>query len=211
MRNAVSDGAIDLRLSQFLARCREEEPEIEIRLIEVPLSEQLRGLRAGDFNVGFAHTADVGDGIVAEPIWSDSLAAVVPARHPLLAYKEVPLDELVRYPLVMCDPQVCEGYCRELTRLLSTMEREPNIAEHVQSLDMMLTLVAAGYGVGFTSATRLALSRHPEIVIRPLASEAAVLTTYLLRLDNGSLSMPLDRFIVRLYSDVDDDGASLTS
>ena len=211
VRIAVSDGAIDLRLSQFLARCREEEPEIEIRLIEVPLSEQLRGLRAGDFNVGFAHTADVGDGIVAEPIWSDSLAAVVPARHPLLAYKEVPLDELVRYPLVMCDPQVCEGYCRELTRLLSTMEREPNIAEHVQSLDMMLTLVAAGYGVGFTSATRLALSRHPEIVIRPLASEAAVLTTYLLRLDNGSLSMPLDRYIVRLYSDVDDDGASLTS
>ena len=37
LRIAVSDGAIDPRLSAFLARCRAEEPEIEIRLSEVPL------------------------------------------------------------------------------------------------------------------------------------------------------------------------------
>ena len=49
LRIAVSDGAVDPRLSAFLARCREEEPEIEIRLSEVPLVEQLRGLRSGDF------------------------------------------------------------------------------------------------------------------------------------------------------------------
>ena len=65
LRIAVSDGATDPRLSAFLARCRAEEPEVEIRLSEVPLAEQLRGLRSGDFTIGFAHTADVGDGIVA--------------------------------------------------------------------------------------------------------------------------------------------------
>src|SRR3546814_37390 len=68
LRIAVSDGAIDPWLSDFLASCRAEEPDIEIRLSEVPLSEQLRGLRAGDFTLGFAHTAEVGEGIVAEPI-----------------------------------------------------------------------------------------------------------------------------------------------
>ncbi|WP_457851530.1 LysR family transcriptional regulator [Achromobacter xylosoxidans] len=44
---AVSDGAIDPRLSALLARCRAEEPEIQVRLSEVPLAEQLRGLRSG--------------------------------------------------------------------------------------------------------------------------------------------------------------------
>jgi DNA-binding transcriptional LysR family regulator len=29
-----------------------------------------------------------------------------------------------------------------------------NVVEHVSSLDMMLTLVGAGYGVGFTTATQ---------------------------------------------------------
>ena len=113
LRIAVSDGAIDPRLSALLARCREEEPEIEIRLSEVPLADQLRGLRSGDFSIGFAHTAEVGDDIVTEPLWHDPLVVAVPARHPLLSHKAVPLHQLAIYPLVLCDPQACEGYHRE--------------------------------------------------------------------------------------------------
>lgn len=198
LRIAVSDGAIDPRLSAFLARCREEEPEIEIRLSEVPLAEQLRGLRSGDFSIGFAHTADVGEGIVAESIWQDPLVIAVPARHELLVHKEVPLHALGSHPLVMCDPQVCEGYCRELARLLRPLDREPNVVEHVSSLDMMLTLVGAGFGVGFTTETRIATCQRPDVVIRPLAVESAVITTYLLRPDSDSLVTSLERFIVRL-------------
>lgn len=197
LRIAVSDGAIDHRLSAFLAQCRAEEPEVEIRLSEVPLAEQLRGLRSGDFMVGFAHTADVGDDIIAEPIWHDPLMVAVPARHELLVHKEIPLHELGSHPLVLCDPQVCEGYCLELARLLRQLDREPNIVEHVASLDMMLTLVGAGYGVGFTTTNRIEASQRPDVVIRPLAVESAVITTYLLWPQNPRLSVPLERFIDR--------------
>lgn len=201
LRIAISDGAIDPRLSAPLALCRQEEPEIEIRLSEVPLSEQLRGLRTGDFTIGFAHTADVGDGLVTEPIWQDPLVVAVPIRHPLLAHKEVSLRELASYPLVMCDPQLCEGYCRELTRLLRPLEREPTIVEHVSSLDMMLTLVGAGYGIGFAIGTRIAACQRPDVVIRPLALDSAVITTYLLRPEScNGLTGPVDRFIERLRS-----------
>ena len=198
LRIAVSDGAVDPRLSAFLARCREEEPEIEIRLSEVPLVEQLRGLRSGDFKIGFAHTAEVGDGIVAEPIWRDPLVVAVPARHPLLVHKEVPLDELVSYPLILCNQHICEGYCRALTQLLRPLKREPNVVERVTSLEMMLTLVGAGYGVGFTTAPRIGLSRHPDVVMRPLAMDSAMLTTHLLRLDSDEPTAALERLIARL-------------
>lgn len=200
LRIAISDATVDRRLSAFLAHCREEEPEIEIRLAEVPLAEQLRGLRSGDFTIGFAHTAEVGEEILAEPIWHDPLILAVPARHPLLAYKEVPLSELASYPLVLCDPQVCEGYCRELTRLLRPLEREPNVVEHASSLDMMLTLVGAGYGLGFTTAARLAVSQREDVIARPLAVDSAVITTYLLRPRNDTPCPPLERFITRLRS-----------
>jgi len=42
LRIAVSDGATEPRLSTWLARCREEEPEVEVRIVEVTLAEQLR-------------------------------------------------------------------------------------------------------------------------------------------------------------------------
>ncbi len=203
LRIAVSDGAIDPRLSAFLARCRAEEPEIEIRLSEVLLAEQVRGLRSGDFMIGFAHTGDVGDGIAAEPIWHDPLVIAVPARHSLLTYKEVPLQELQGHPLVLCDPQVCEGYCRELKRLLNTLEHKLNVVEEVSSLDMMLTLVGAGYGIGFMTATKIPISQRPDVVIRPLAMDSAVITTYLLRPDGGNLSASVERFIVRLRDSSD--------
>ena len=198
LRIAVSDGAIDPRLSALLARCREDEPEIEIRLSEVPLAEQLRGLRSGDFSIGFAHTAEVGDGIVTEPLWHDSLVVAVPARHPLLSHKAVPLHQLASYPLVLCDPQIYEGCYRELARLLRQLEREPDVVEHVSSLDMMLTLVGAGYGVGFITATRVAASVRPDVVIRPLAMDSAVITTYLLRPASEDLPVSVERFIARL-------------
>lgn len=200
LRIAISDGAADQRLSAFLAHCREDEPEIEVRLSEVPLAEQLRGLRSGDFTIGFAHTAEVGDGICAEPIWQDRLVIAMPIRHELLAHKEIPLHKLGEHPLILCDPQVCEGDCRELTRLLRPLEREPNIVEHASSLDMMLTLVGAGYGIGFTTAARMATSQRTDVVARPLAVDSAVINTYLLRPSNDALSPSLERFIARLRS-----------
>jgi len=196
----ISDGAIDPRLSAFLARCREEEPEVEIRLAEVPLAEQVRGLHTGDFMLGFAHTADVAEDILAEPIWTTPLAVAMPTRHPLLAYKEIPLHALTQFPLILCDSQTGESYCRELSRRLQSPENDLHIAEHASSTDMMLTLVGAGYGVGFIAANRFALCRHTDIIIRPLAVDAAIITTYLLRLENGTPYDVLDRFARHLHN-----------
>ncbi|MBN0609899.1 LysR family transcriptional regulator, partial [Pseudomonas aeruginosa] len=44
LRLALSDGISPLRFSSFLALCRQEEPEVEIRLFEVSLSQQIKGL-----------------------------------------------------------------------------------------------------------------------------------------------------------------------
>ncbi|MGB3288719.1 MAG: LysR substrate-binding domain-containing protein [Burkholderiaceae bacterium] len=195
---AVSDGAVEPRLSAWLARCREEEAEVEVRLAEVSLAEQLRGLREGHFDAGLARTDDVGDDIAASAIWHDPLMLAVPARHPLLVHPQVPWQELVRYPLVVCHPEACEGCNRQLSRLLRTLDDEPILVEHAASLDMVLTLVSAGYGLGFVTAAQMASCRHLGVVVRPIMDDAPlVLKTYALRLrDNGSEQ--LDRFIARL-------------
>lgn len=45
LRIAVSDGITPTCFSALLALCRQEEPEIEIRLAEIPLSQQIKGKR----------------------------------------------------------------------------------------------------------------------------------------------------------------------
>ena len=81
LRVALSDGITPSRLPALLARCREEDPEIEIRLFEVPLAQQLSGLRDDLYDVGFSMADEVGDGIIIEPAWEDELMVAMPARH----------------------------------------------------------------------------------------------------------------------------------
>ncbi|KLD77968.1 hypothetical protein Y886_12655 [Xanthomonas hyacinthi DSM 19077] len=65
----------------------------------------------------------------------------VPTRHPLLKHKRIPLEELLRYPLALCDPQACEGHAKHIERVLRQADAEPLIAERVASCDMMMVLV----------------------------------------------------------------------
>lgn len=197
LRIALSDGVTPSRLPALLAQCRQEEPEIEIRFSEVPLSQQIRGLQEDLYDVGFAQSDDVGEGLVAEPVWSDVLMVAVPARHPLMVHKRIPLEEVLRYPLVLCDPQVCEGHARQIERVLRRADGEPLIAERVASCDLMMVLVSAGFALGLTGAAHIAASREPGVVARPLSGRSPMLTTYLLRRSDES-SEVLARFIERV-------------
>ncbi|MAT51571.1 MAG: LysR family transcriptional regulator [Porticoccaceae bacterium] len=213
LRLALSDGITPPRLTALLAQCREEEPQVDIRLFEVPLGQQIRGLHDDLYDVGFAQSAEVGDGIVAEPAWSDPLVVAVPARHPLLAYQRIPLDEVLRHPLVACDPLSFEGHCHQIRRILRSADREPLVVEQVSSHDLMLTLVAAGYALALVGASHLAASRREEVVARPLAGRSQVLTTWLLRRDSEP-SETLRRFIGRvtpISGDPSHEGDSFTS
>ncbi len=199
LRIALSDGITPSCFSALLALCRQEEPEIEIRLSEVPLSQQIKGLHDDLYDVGFAQSNEVGDELIAEPVWHDPLMVAVPARHPLLAYKHVPLDEVLRYPLALGDTNTCEGHARQVERVLRRSNQDPLIAERVASFDLMMTLVSAGFALGLAGASQIAASREPSVVARPLAGGSHMLTTYLLRMGSEP-SDALARFIERVYA-----------
>ena len=199
LRIALSDGITPSRLPALLARCREEDPEIEVRLFEVPLDQQIKGLHDDLYDAGFSMADEVGEGIIIDPAWEDELMVAVPARHPVLAYKRIPLEEVLRYPIVLGDPAVCEGHARQVDRILRRQEREPLIAQHVATFDVMMTLVSAGIALGLAGAAHIASSREPGVVARPLAGRPPMLTTYLLRRD-AEPSQTLASFIERLAS-----------
>lgn len=196
LRIALSDGIAQSRLSTLLERCREDEPEEEIRLSEVPLSQQIKGLHSNMYEAGFSQSNDVGEGLIAEAIWDEPLVIVVPTRHPLLEKRRLSLAEALRYPLVLYHPEISEGFWQQIKRLLSMADAEPIVADHVSTLDLMLTLVAAGYGLGFGGESQIVACRNPDVITLPLAGRSPLLTTYLLRLDTEP-SEQLGRFIDR--------------
>ncbi|VFR23446.1 Transcriptional regulator, LysR family [plant metagenome] len=199
LRIALSDGITPSRLPALLALCRQEEPEVDIRLFQVSLAQQIKGLQDDLYDVGFAQSDEVGDGIAAEAVWNDPLMVAVPARHHLLKHKRIPLDEVLQFPLVLCDPMACEGHARQVDRLLRHADREPLIAERVASFELMMVVVSAGFALGLAGAPHIAASQESGVVARPLAGRSPLLTTYLLR-PEGEPSETLARFIERVQA-----------
>lgn len=197
LRIALSDGITPSRLPALLARNREEDPEVEIRLFEVPLSQQIKGLHDDLYDAGFSMAEDAGDGIVVTPAWEDVMMVAVPARHPLLAHKRVPLKEVLRYPLALGDPAICEGHARQVDRFLRMSGQEPLIAQRVATFDVMMTLVSAGLALGLAGEAHISSSREPSVVARHLEGKPPMLITYLLRRDAEPSEM-LTRFIERV-------------
>lgn len=197
LRIALSDGVTPSRLPALLARSREEDPEVEIRLFEVPLDQQIKGLHSDLYDAGFSMAEDAGDGIIVTPAWEDELMVAVPARHPVLAFKQIPLKEVLRHPLALGDPAVCEGHARQVDRFLRTCGQEPLIAQRVATFDVMMTLVSAGLALGLAGEAHIASSREPGVVARRLAGKPTMLMTYLLRRDTEPSEM-LARFIERV-------------
>lgn len=196
LRVALSDALPSPCLPALLARCREQEPEVEVRMFEMPFSEQFRGLHDDLYDVGFNQVGSVGDGLLARPVWHDPLRVVVPERHPLLTHRHVPLEEVLRYPLVLGHQTICEGFTRQIERMLRQANDEPLILERVGSFEMMVTLVAAGYALGLAGASHMLVCGDRGVVARPLAGKEIRLTTYLVH-RTEDLSETLERFIER--------------
>lgn len=108
LRIALSDGIVAQRLAALLAQCRLDEPEVEIRLFEVPLSQQTKGMRNDLYDAGFSRSDEGSDGLHSQAVWHDPLVVALPARHPLLVRKRLILEEVLKYPLILGHPEACE-------------------------------------------------------------------------------------------------------
>lgn len=68
LRIALSGGLGPARLSELLALCRDEAPDVQVRLFELPLDRLMSGLNADLFDAGLTLASDVTEEFVALPV-----------------------------------------------------------------------------------------------------------------------------------------------
>ncbi|UXS01930.1 LysR family substrate-binding domain-containing protein [Agrobacterium tumefaciens] len=196
IRIAISFGAFTAPLAELLAKQRAEEPRTEICLLETSFSEQVQGVAEGRYDLGFAIAPPANANLDSEALWHDEIAVAVPELSPLLAFEEITLEEVVRYPLVLWSAEDCEPLSRRVIELLNSATVKFNVIDRARSFELMAVLVAAGYGIGFAGKSRIDKARKLGIVMRPLAGSPNDLSTYLLRTHDMS-SSPIERLIER--------------
>ncbi|MBA4681703.1 MAG: LysR family substrate-binding domain-containing protein [Pseudomonas sp.] len=196
---AVAPNALLAPLGALLAKQRAEEPEIPIRVIETGKQDQEKGLIEGRYALGLSTAAPEEGSLCSVPLWRDELAVAVPLRSPLLAFAEISLEQVVRYPLVLLSQENCETPGQQIDSLLKAAKTVPAIAEQVQSVELMMALIAAGYGIGICTKSRISALHRMGIVMRPLAGKPHYITTHLVQRCQPR-SNAVDRLIQRAHT-----------
>ncbi|WPM25650.1 LysR substrate-binding domain-containing protein [Pseudomonas sp. P1B16] len=119
MRIGLTDGLAQPRLTRLLARCREEEPLTEVRVVEMTFSEMVKALGHDQIDAGFttAHS-ELNGGFVKKVVWTDRPAIAIPRNHPLLSLEKIPLQEVARYALIFLPSRAVLGRIQRYSPLV---------------------------------------------------------------------------------------------
>lgn len=196
LRLASSFGALTCTVSELLAMQRGEEPETRVKLIETSSADQLRGIKDGDYDLGLSLAPAKRSSISSLPLCHDEIAVAVPIHSPLLAVDTIPLHELENYPLIMWAADECAPMSEQIAALLQSEKISIDVSHEVKTFGLLVSLVAAGYGVAIGARSKFAASRHLGIVTRPISGPPRHLTTYLLH-PKAASSACVERFIER--------------
>lgn len=199
LRIAVSDGVVSTpRLSQLIALTRQEEPGLVLHFDEVSLAQQNKGLLEDLYDCGFCQSSEQVHGLRSELAWTESLRVAMPVAHPLFAYEQVRVEDVLQFPLLLGHADTCAGYNRQLESLIrQTSTVAPIIAQRVGSFALMMSLVSAGYALALIGDSQIPSSHETRVLSRALAGGEARLSTYLLRRQRPEVPA-LSRFIERL-------------
>ena len=194
IRVAVLGEWVPPQLADVLALQRAEEPETHAVL--TGWTESGRGAELPGDGVDFILSAAAWQwpGWICEPLWHDTLAVAVAKRSHLLAYGEVPCEKVLKQPLICAQSTADEGWRMTVQRVFENALEGRE--QTVETFDVAMTLVAAGYGIAIAPATRLVSYLRRGIAARSLAGAPTIVMAYLLRRD-ASLSGTLARFARR--------------
>lgn len=179
LRIAASFGALNQIAAMLLSAHRQEEPRMAIKLVEAPLSEQMNGLRDGSYDLGISLAEANARAISSLPLHQDEMAIALPVRSPLLAYERVPLCEFANYPLVMWSEETCAAMSTQIKAMMASERLSANVSAEARTFALMVSLVAAGYGIAIVARSKIEAARHQGIVMRPIAGVPRYFTTYL--------------------------------
>ena len=101
LMGTVTVGALPLGRTQIvpqgIAAALTRHPDLRVTTVESPYEVLATGLRNGDidFIFGALREGEHGRGLISEPLFSDSLAIITRAGHPLAEHKRIALDQLL--------------------------------------------------------------------------------------------------------------------
>ncbi|WP_325895226.1 LysR substrate-binding domain-containing protein [Grimontia sp. NTOU-MAR1] len=127
----------------LMRRFVEAYPDVNIYCDEAHQKDIIQNMYDGRYELAVTYDLQVPSDIEFEPLLTFAPYAVLPVSHPLSSKESLSLSDLVDLPMVYLDWPMTRDY---FFSLFLSQDLEPNFAYPAQSLEMVRSLVANGFG-----------------------------------------------------------------
>ena len=153
-------------LTSTIISFSKQYPNIKLVVISRPVNELLDLLKERKLDLILSYRPDEADSqIEFFPLFDSNLSVIVNYNHPLVAQREVPLELLKQYPLVL--PSVGSQARSMIDKLLDS--RHVRLAPQIEitSMTIMMNLVETGHWIAVMS--EMLIRGHEKLRAIPIA------------------------------------------
>ena len=152
-------------LPQLMASFHQKYPQVKFVLRQGEYDNIYTWIKDGTVDFGFLGRHDVTD-LDMDPLYEDTMAAVLPHDHPLAAAKRIPLEKLCRDPFILLD----EGRYSIPSAVYEKAHLHLNIAYKIYDDYTILAMIRQKMGISILY--RLVVSGFADdLIVRPLTPE----------------------------------------
>ena len=169
IRLCASTAAINQFLPSLLASYAQAQPRVRVELEEQVSDAVVLALREGRADLGIFVEGPNVDGLETSHFRTDELVLVLPAGHPLAAFRK-PLQFADTLDEDIISLSAGAAVLQKQQQVALAVNRPLKLRFQVRSFDAVCHLVASGLGIAvLPRATALPLMRSMKLVARPLA------------------------------------------
>lgn len=189
--SGMTIGLAHPKLDGLLAFLRAELDGIDLYVTEYEHGAMIRCLRNGALDIGIAVGSMRYEDLVIQRLWIDPMWAVVPGSDPLARKSVMTREDLKSCSLIVCHPEDDGAGSAQLMAVIAEKIIEPRIAQYASSIQGMLSMVSAGFGVSFIAESQI--ERNPREGVRYLPIEQCEGAFYVSALYRSGGFRPEDR------------------
>jgi DNA-binding transcriptional LysR family regulator len=154
-------------ISAALIHYRKSHPDVSVQIRQLETSPQFKAIIDGTLDVGVMRMPRrYPSGLAGFVINSEPFRLALPERHPLAKAKQVHANDIAGEPIVAAPLEMEPGFWGNLVSV-NPSNRPYNIVQRAPDAITVLTLVAAGVGIGVVAGplSRIAI---PGVVYRDI-------------------------------------------
>ena len=133
-------------LPTLLRVLQERHPEIYPELFELGNDAQVRGLKSGEIDVGFARTPISAEGLVTRSVFDETFSLILPFGHRLADASDLELEALADEPFIGFCRDCAPGMADQILQICNNAGFSPRIVHSTTQLNALLRLVESGLG-----------------------------------------------------------------